>query len=260
MPLIAIDGADLEYRLIPGGADRPWLVFLHEGLGSVSLWRDFPDRLARRLGARALVYSRRGYGRSSALAAPRMPDFMHHEARVVLPAVLAAIAIERPVLVGHSDGASIALIRAADRPDDVTAAVLIAPHVFVEPITVQSIARISETYEKSDLRDRLARHHDHVDDAFRGWSRIWLSPAFRTWSLGPDVQRLAVPTLVVQGGADEYGSLAQLDAIAGTAPGPVERLILDHAGHAPHRDEEHAVLDAIVDFVERHASAARRGG
>ena len=215
MAFIDIDGITLEYRTIPGETGHaPPLVFLHEGLGSVSMWRDFPDKLTRQLRTSALVYSRRGYGQSSPLDGPRAPDFMHREALDVLPKLLSELKIEKPLLVGHSDGASIALIHAANFPHRVAATVLMAPHVLVEPISVSSIARITETYETTDLRDRLARHHAHVDDAFLGWSRIWLSPAFRTWSLGAECQRLTTPTLLIQGEDDEYGTLAQLDAIA----------------------------------------------
>ena len=251
MPHISVQGVGLEYRTIPGGADRPWLVFLHEGLGCVSLWRDFPDKVARRLGARALIYSRRGYGQSAPLAAPRAPGFMHDEALSVLPDLLDAFAIEKPILVGHSDGASIALIHATSSNRPITAAVLMAPHVFVEAVTVASIARAVEAYEAGDLRTRLAKHHAHVDDAFLGWSRIWLSPQFSTWSLGSEVARLAVPTLAIQGAGDAYGTLAQLDAISSAAPGPIQRLVLDPCGHSPHRDQEAAVLDAIAGFVGR---------
>jgi pimeloyl-ACP methyl ester carboxylesterase len=254
MAFIEIDGCQLEYRTLPGAADRSWLVFLHEGLGSVSLWRDFPGTLARRLGRRALVYSRRGYGRSDALEGPRTPDFMHREARDVLPRLLGALGIRRPILIGHSDGASIALIRAAEAPEDVEAVVAMAPHVFVEPISVKSIAQVTETYARGDLRQRLARHHTHVDDAFRGWSDIWLSPAFRDWSLLADVARLRRPTLVIQGLDDEYGTLAQVEAIAEGAAGPVQRLVLEQCGHAPHRDQEGAVLEAIGGFVEQLAT------
>lgn len=250
MPLVTIDGVSLETRLIPGDAAAPWLVFLHEGLGCVSLWRDFPDKVARRIGARALIYSRRGYGRSSALDGPRQPDFMHHEALHVLPRLLAHFGITSPVLIGHSDGASIALIHAADSAPATRATVLMAPHVFVEAISQQSIARIAELYETTDLRERLARHHDHVDDAFLGWSRIWLDPRFRTWSLGAEASRLACPSLLVQGMDDEYGTLAQLDAIAEVAPGRTQRLVLDRCGHTPFRDQEAAVLDAISGFIE----------
>jgi pimeloyl-ACP methyl ester carboxylesterase len=257
MSHIAIDGCRLEVRTLPGDAAKPWLVFLHEGLGSVSLWRDFPDKLVRRLGCRALIYSRRGYGASDGLAGPRTPSFMHDEARHVLPRLCAAFGIERPLLIGHSDGASIALIRAADAPDDVAGLVLMAPHVFVEPLCVESIARVRTTYETTDLRDRLARHHARVDDAFRGWSDIWLSPAFRDWSLIEDVSRLSRPTLVIQGTDDEYGTRAQVAAIAEAANADVQQVVLDHCGHSPHRDQEGAVLDAIAGFVGRLGISGR---
>lgn len=239
----------LETRIVPGSANRPWLVFLHEGLGSLDLWRDFPDTLARSLAAPALIYSRRGYGRSASLDAAREPDFMHREALDVLPALLAAKGISRALLIGHSDGASIALIHAASHPRLVAGVVLMAPHVFVEPVSQESIARIAELYERTDLKARLARHHQHVDDAFLGWSRIWLDPRFRAWSLGPECRRLAVPCLLIQGTHDEYGTLAQLDAIETAATGPVTRLVLDRCGHTPHRDQPAAVFAAIETFA-----------
>jgi pimeloyl-ACP methyl ester carboxylesterase len=251
MPAIDLDGRTIEYRLIPGDAAKPWLVFLHEGLGCVTLWRDFPDQLARRVGNPALIYSRFGYGQSAPLECPRTPDFMHAEARVFLPLLCAALGITAPILIGHSDGASIALIRAADIGNDIRAVVLMAPHVMVETMCVESIARIAETYETTDLRQRLAKHHRHVDDAFLGWARIWLQPQFRTWSLAADVLRLACPTLLIQGQDDVYGTLAQLDAIQSFAPGPVQRVVLARCGHAAHRDQPDAVLDAISGFIER---------
>lgn len=250
MPQIDILGREIEVRMIPGVATGcPPLVFLHEGLGSVSMWRDFPDHVARRVGAPAIIYSRFGYGKSSALNGPRTPRFMHDEALEVLPALLDALGIEAPILIGHSDGASIALIHAAASGRATTALVLIAPHVMVEPISIESIARATEAFEKTDLKQRLARHHRHVDDAFFGWSKIWLDPRFRTWSLANEAQALTVPTLLIQGEDDEYGTLTQLDAIAEVAKGRVERLVLAECGHAPHRDQEAAVLDAIVAFV-----------
>lgn len=249
MPYTVIDGIRLETRIIPGAASKPWLVFLHEGLGSVSLWRDFPDKLARRLDMPALIYSRRGYGRSDGLDGPREPDFMHREALDVLPKLLDALSIERAFLIGHSDGASIALINAAHHPERLAGAVLMAPHVLVEAISHQAIARTAETYERTGLKDRLARHHTHVDDAFYGWSRIWLDPRFRTWSLGPECTRLSIPTLLIQGEDDEYGTLVQLDAIEVAAPIPPQRLVLAKCGHSPHRDREKDVLDAIAAFT-----------
>ena len=202
-----------------------------------------------------MIYSRAGYGQSDGLTAPRTPSFMHDEALHVLPALLDHFGIEKPVLIGHSDGASIALIHAAISGRATTAAVLMAPHVFVEPCTVENIARVTETYETTDLRERLSKHHAHVDDAFLGWSRAWLDPRFRTWNLATEAQALAVPALLIQGEDDDYGTLAQLDAIADVAPGPVQRVVLSNCGHAPHRDQEAAVLDAISGFIERVVGA-----
>ncbi len=259
MPQIDINGREIEVRLIPDAATGcPPLVFLHEGLGSVSLWRDFPDHVARRVGAPAVVYSRFGYGKSAGLDGPRAPGFMHDEALDVLPALLDKLGIQAPILIGHSDGASIALIHAAMSTRATTAVVLMAPHVMVEPISVESIARVAETYEKTDLRERLARHHTHVDDAFLGWSKIWLDPRFRTWNLAKEAQALTVPALLIQGEDDEYGTLAQLDAIAEAAVGSVQRLVLAACGHTPHRDQEAAVLAAIAEFID--GVVGRRGG
>ncbi len=249
MPHAIVLNRRIEYRMILGDAGRPTLVFLHEGLGCVSMWRDFPDKLAKALGCPAVVYSRLGYGQSDGLNAGtsqrRDARFMHDEALVTLPALLDALGLHNPILIGHSDGASIALIHAASSSRPVTGLVLMAPHVFVEAVTVKSIARIAETYEVSDLRQRLAVHHAHVDDAFRGWADIWLSPTFRTWSLGAEVQALRVPTLVIQGEDDEYGTLAQVDAISGSAPGPVTRCVLANCRHSPHRDQEKTVIEAV---------------
>jgi pimeloyl-ACP methyl ester carboxylesterase len=259
MPPLTVDGRAIETRLIPGDAAKPWLVFLHEGLGSVSLWRDFPDMLARRLGMRSLIYSRFGYGRSARLDGSRKPDFMHQEALAVLPQVRTHFGIERALLVGHSDGASIGLIHAADDPASVCGLVAMAPHVFVEPICLQRIGEVKAAYEATpDLRLRLAKHHVHVDDAFLGWADIWLDDAFRAWSLAPEIARLAVPTLLIQGTDDDYGTLAQLDAITARAPltTRVQKVVLTNCGHAPHRDQRDAVLDAIGGFAGRLDVAA----
>jgi len=249
MPFATVTSRQIEYRMIPGDHAQPALVFLHEGLGSVALWRDFPDKLAGRLGARALIYSRFGYGQSDGLLAPRTPRFMHEEALDVLPALLNQFHIERPLLVGHSDGASIALIHAAASGRPVAGLVLMAPHVFVEPETVASIARIRDTYRATDLRARLAKYHAHVDDAFLGWADTWLRPEFLKWSIEDLVANVSRPMLLVQGRDDEYGTLAQLDRITARAQAPVLRLVLDRCGHAPQRDQEAAVLDAIADFA-----------
>jgi pimeloyl-ACP methyl ester carboxylesterase len=235
--------------MIPGDAAHPPLVFLHEGLGCVALWRDFPDQVARRLGTSALVYSRFGYGRSDGLRAKRTPRFMHDEALGVLPRLLDQLRLVRPLMIGHSDGASIALTHAADAGRPVAGLVLMAPHVFVERVTVESIARIRASYETTDLRSRLGKFHTHVDDAFLGWAETWLAPAFRDWSIESEVARVAAPMLLIQGEHDEYGTLEQLERIAASARAPVSRLILGNCGHSPHRDQPAAVIDAIVRFL-----------
>ena len=252
MMSIDVGGRAIEYRMIPGPVSaRPTLVFLHEGLGCAALWRDFPDKVARDLGAPALVYSRFGYGHSAGLDGPRTPRFMHEEALDVLPVLLDRLGIARPLLVGHSDGASIALIHAASSGRDVAGLVLMAPHVMVEPICVESIAHITRTYAQGPLRARLARYHARVEDAFHGWSDIWLDPAFLNWRLDDEASALSIPTLLIQGRDDEYGTLAQIDRIEQLSRGPVERLVLDDCGHSPHRDQEAAVLAAIVSFAAR---------
>jgi pimeloyl-ACP methyl ester carboxylesterase len=250
MHFATIDGRRIEYRMIPGDAlARPPLVFLHEGLGSVGLWRDFPDKLAARLGARALIYSRFGYGQSDGLQAPRTPKFMHEEALDVLPALLDQLGIDEPLLIGHSDGASIALIHSAAAGRPVAGLALMAPHAFVEQICVDSIAKIRRTYLASDLRARLAKYHTHVDDAFLGWADTWLLPEFLAWSIEDLLSRVTQPALLIQGRDDEYGTLAQLDRIAAGVSGTASRLVLEACGHAPHRDQEGAVLEAIVAFA-----------
>jgi pimeloyl-ACP methyl ester carboxylesterase len=252
MLTLSLAGRRLEYRLIPGAADRPALVFLHEGLGSAGLWRDFPDRLAARLGRRALVYSRFGYGSSDGLEAPRRPDFMHVEALEVLPALLDQLGIGTPVLVGHSDGASIALIHAARAGLPLAGLALMAPHVFVEPVCLDSIAKIRDAYCAADpdgLKARLAKYHANVDAAFLGWADIWLAPAFRAWSIEHLIGAITAPMLLIQGRDDEYGTVAQLDRIEARAKGPVSRLVMADCGHAPHRDCEAAVLEAITAFA-----------
>jgi pimeloyl-ACP methyl ester carboxylesterase len=251
MPFAILDGRGIEYAAILGdAASRSTMVFLHEGLGSVALWRDFPGKVARRLGAPALVYSRFGYGRSDGLSSKRTPQFMHEEALDVLPRLLDRLGIETPLLVGHSDGASIALIHAALSGRPVRGLVCMAPHVFVEPVCVESIARIRETYRTTDLRERLARYHARVDDAFLGWADIWLEPEFMEWSIEDALDRIEVPMLLIQGRDDEYGTLEQLDRIEARVKGPTSRLVLDDCGHSPHRDREAAAIDAIETFAK----------
>jgi len=254
MHFAEIDGRRIEYRMLPGDAAAgPPLVFLHEGLGSVALWRDFPDKVARRLGAPALVYSRFGYGRSDGRIARITPRFMHDEALDVLPVLLDRLGIARPLLIGHSDGASIALIHAAASGRPVRGLVLMAPHVFVEPICLESIARIRDTYLTTDLKQRLAKYHAHVDDAFLGWADTWLLPEFAAWSIEDLLPAVRQPMLLIQGLNDEYGTLAQLDRIEAGVKGPTSRLVLADCGHSPQRDQEAAVLDAIAAFARNNA-------
>jgi pimeloyl-ACP methyl ester carboxylesterase len=257
MPFANIEGRRIEYRMIPGEAGAQPLVFLHEGLGSVALWRDFPDKVAQRLTAPTLVYSRFGYGQSDGLLARNTPHFMHVEALQVLPALLDGLGIARPLLIGHSDGASIALIHAAAAGRAVSGLVLMAPHVFVEPICVASIGKIRASYFATDLKQRLAKYHARVDDAFLGWADAWLLPEFQAWSIEDLVARITQPMLLIQGRDDEYGTLAQLDRIEARAKGPTSRLVLAKCGHSPHRDQEAAVIDAIVGFVRQHVPEDR---
>jgi len=249
---VTVQGHRLEVEQIAGThADAPTLVFLHEGLGSVALWRDFPVQLAARTGASAFVYSRRGYGKSDRLEAPRKVDYMHEEALVVLPALLGELGISDPILIGHSDGASIALIHAGSGRWPVRALVLEAPHVFVEDVTVASIAQAKAAYRATDLGSRLGRYHDDPDHAFWGWNDIWLDPAFRTWSIEEYLPGVRCPVLAIQGADDEYGTLTQLDAIERGVPGRFERLVLADCKHTPHRDQEALALAAMAGFIER---------
>jgi pimeloyl-ACP methyl ester carboxylesterase len=243
-------GRRLEYRWIaPRDRGKPPLVLLHEGLGSAELWRDFPDRLAARTGAGALVYSRYGYGRSDVLGAPRNIHYLEHEALTSLPAVLAALRIGSPVLIGHSDGASIALIHAADGRWPVRGLVLEAPHVLVEDVTLQGIAEARSAYESGTLRDRLRPWHTDVDATFNGWADVWLEPRFRAWNIERHLPGIRCPSLVIQGQDDRYGTLAQVEAIQRGNGGPVETLTLPDCGHAPHAERADEVLHAMAGFV-----------
>jgi pimeloyl-ACP methyl ester carboxylesterase len=236
----------LETQEIPG-AD-PALVFLHEGLGSVALWRDFPARLAQATGRRALIYSRAGHGGSPAPYEPRTRRFMHDEALDVLPSLLRQRGIEAPVLVGHSDGGSIALIHASRHP--VAKLVLLAPHVFVEDLSVASIAEARETFETTDLRDRMARYHRDPETTFRLWNDIWLAPEFRDWNIEDVLPAISAPVLAIQGEHDQYGTLAQIDAIERGVAGPFERAVLQ-ARHAPHLEAPEETLQAAAEFILR---------
>jgi pimeloyl-ACP methyl ester carboxylesterase len=252
-----VDGRRIEYGFVQaaaaGGSD---LVMLHEGLGSVSMWREFPEQLARITGCRTLVYSRRGYGHSSPLDAPRSVDYMHEEARIWLPAILARLGIRRPVLFGHSDGASIALIYAASAQNDVAGIMALAPHVKVEDLTVRSIVAVKSAYMESDLPARLSRHHADVDSTFWGWNRIWLDPAFRSWNIEALLPSIHCPILAIQGENDEYGTMEQIASIARAVPG-AKLLALPACRHSPHRDQPKAVLAAAKKFVGGVGAANR---
>ena len=244
-------GHRLEWRQIRGAhRSRPTLVFLHQGLGCAAMWRDFPERLVARTGWDAVVYSRWGYGRSDARHGQWPVSFMHDEALTALPEVLAAADVADPVLVGHSDGASIALIFAGRHPDAVRALILVAPHVFVEDVCLHRIEDAGRAFEEGTLRAGLRRYHgDNTESMFRGWQGAWLASDFRTWDIRDSTARIRVPTLVVQGELDEYGTLAQVDEIAARSSGTVERLVLAGCGHEPQRDRPDEVLDAMARFV-----------
>lgn len=235
------------------GEAGPPVVLLHEGLGSVSMWRDFPERLAQQAGRPVFAYSRWGHGGSALPPAPLDDQFMHREALETLPALLDAAAVEKAVLMGHSDGGSIALIFAATNPRRTAALVLEAPHVFVEDVSIVSIERARRLYETEDLRRRLARYHGaNVDAAFHGWNDVWLANSFRLWNIEKFLPRVTCPMLLMQGEQDEYGTLAQVRAIEGQAGGEVETQILANCGHAPHRDQSDKVLARVAAFLRRH--------
>ncbi|MEP7085659.1 MAG: alpha/beta hydrolase [Betaproteobacteria bacterium] len=253
MAFLTAAGQRLEYQLIdPQRTSARWLVFLHEGLGSIAMWRDFPSRLCAAVGCRGLVFSRFGYGGSDPLTAPRLVDFMHDEALVVLPAVLDHLHITDPILFGHSDGGSIALLHAGLARRPLTAIVVLAPHVLVEDISITSIEAAKVAYDATDLREKLRRYHDDPDSAFRGWNDIWLHPDFRSWNIEACLPGIRCPVLAIQGVDDEYGTLKQIELIRrGAVNAPVELLALPDCGHSPHRDQPEAVIAATRAFIER---------
>jgi len=233
---------------------HPLIIFLHEGLGSVSAWGDFPERLCRQLNIAGLAYSRPGYGQSTPRAADEhwQPDYLHRQAKEVLPLVLEALGVDlksRSVfLLGHSDGASIALIHAAMSPTQLSGIVLMAPHIFVEDVTIDGVERAREAYLTTRLRERLSRHHRDPDSAFWGWNRIWLDPRFRSWSIAHEIGAITCPVFAMQGLQDEYATMAQLHGIAQRLP-QTRLLEIAECGHAPHRDQPDMVCAAIQDFI-----------
>ncbi|MBN8750744.1 MAG: alpha/beta hydrolase [Variovorax sp.] len=245
----------IEHRWIgpraSAAGDAPLVVFLHEGLGSVAMWKDFPDRLCAEAGVRGLVFSRPGYGRSTPRAEGEVwdVDFMHRQAHEVLPAFFDAIGLaEKPWLFGHSDGGSIALLYASRFPARVQGLVLLAPHIFVEDVTVANIELARQAYATTDLRERLARYHDDVDSAFGGWNRIWLHPPFHDWNIERELEGIRCPVLAIQGVDDEYGTLAQIRGIAARVPG-TRLLEIPACGHSPHRDQPEQVIAATAGMV-----------
>jgi pimeloyl-ACP methyl ester carboxylesterase len=251
MPFATAAGRSLAYEWIgEAGPDSPTLVFLHEGLGSIRQWRDFPAKVAAATGCRALVYDRYGYGQSDVLAEPRRTvRFMHEEALYALPDLLRSLAVEKALLVGHSDGASIALIHAG-AGYDVLGVVAMAPHVFIEPVCLTSIDKAAHTFENTDLAARLGRYHRDARKTFYGWADVWLDAEFKGWDIRDDyLPNIGCPVVAIQGHDDEYGTMAQLDAIKQQVKGPCELLKLERCGHAPFRDQPEKTLDAVVRFV-----------
>ncbi|MFI5175307.1 MAG: alpha/beta fold hydrolase [Terriglobia bacterium] len=279
----------LEYRWIgPEPGEAPTIVFLHEGLGCVGMWRDFPDLIVRESGCGALVYSRRGYGASDPVRRPRTVRFMHVEALRVLPAVIEHFDLRDFILFGHSDGASIAIIYAGAHPRSARGLILEAPHVFVEPVCIESIARIAgrpeastqrthagrgsrqnyshgnaksltteqKGYESTGLRKRLARYHGaNTDSMFRTWTKVWLRPDFRQWNIEEYLTGIEAPLLVIQGEEDEYGTLQQADTVVTQVRGHAESLVLASCGHSPHRDQPKQVMSATVQFIRQILNA-----
>jgi pimeloyl-ACP methyl ester carboxylesterase len=248
---IEIAGSRLEYCTFDPevSVDARTIVLLHEGLGSVALWKQFPERLATAVRRRVLAYSRFGYGRSDRLMRPYDALEMHEkEAREVLPAMLRELEIERPILLGHSDGASIALIHAGRAPDAVSGLIVLAPHVFVEDMCIARIERVRRAFLETDLRPKLAPYHDDPDGAFCLWNNMWLDPSFRAWNIERYLDSIECPTLAVQGFDDEYGTMEQLDRIAGRVKN-AELLKLEQCRHSPHRDQPERLLQAIAMFL-----------
>jgi len=246
---LTVQGRSLEILRLPAkNQAAPELVFLHEGLGSVSLWKDFPARVAHATGCPVTVYSRYGSGDSELLTSPHAVTYMHDEAQKTLPDLLAQLKIENPILVGHSDGGSISLIYAGTF-HHVRGLILLAPHVFVEDLSVQSIAEAKVRFETTNMPEKMARHHKDAARTFWAWNDIWLHPEFRHWNIEEYLPRISCPILAIQGRDDQYGTMAQVEAIARQAGGPVEILALDDCRHSAHRDQPEAVLDAICRFV-----------
>lgn len=251
-PLV-VGGKRLEYACYgPPPGEAPTIVMLHEGLGCVALWRDFPERVAAATGMGVFAYSRAGYGQSDPVELPRPLDFMTREATGVLPAVLDAIGFERGILFGHSDGATIAAIHAGSVEDfRVRGLILMAPHFFTESGGLAAIAAAKAEYDAGDLWARLAKYHADPDIAFRGWNDCWLDPSFKAWNVAEVIDYFRIPALAIQGRDDQYGTLAQIAEVETRSYAPVETLILDDCRHAPHQERPEEVLAALAEFTAR---------
>lgn len=253
---VIVDGKRLETHWIGHErSDQPVIVMLHEGLGSIALWKDFPEQLASRSGCAVLIYSRYGHGSSDKLMEKRPVSFMHREGEVVLPELLDKLSIERPILLGHSDGGSISIIFAGKYPERPRALILEAPHVFVEDLSVASITQAKLNYETTDLGQKLSRYHAHVDATFWGWNDIWLDPNFRDWNIEEYLTAIRCPVLCIQGENDEYGTRAQVDAIAAQVQ-QTEIMMLPDCKHSPHRDQPEKTLERIAEFVAKVSRSA----
>ena len=251
MPYAVAAGRSVHYQWVgEASSGKPALVFLHEGLGSIGQWRDFPTRVAAATGCRALVYDRYGYGQSDILAEPkRTVRFMHDEALIALPEFLHHLQIEEPILIGHSDGASISLIYAGAHA--VRGVVAMAPHVFIEPLCLKSIDKAAEAFENTDLKDRLGKYHRDARKTFYGWADVWLEAEFKGWDIRDDyLPKVRCPVLAIQGHDDEYGTMEQLEEIKRRVSGPCELVKLEKCGHAPFRDQPEAVLSNVDSFVK----------
>ena len=250
---LSVDGKNLEYAcwgLSP--SEAPTLVMLHEGLGCVALWRDFPEQLAAATGFGVFVYSRAGYGQSSTAELPRPIDYMTREAIDILPQVLRHIGFQRGVLLGHSDGASIAAIYAGSIEDyRIRGLILIAPHFFTEEMGLEEIANAKTIYETTDMKSRMAKYHRDPDNAFRGWNDAWLNPEFEDWNVSEVIDYLRIPVLAVQGVNDPYGTLAQIEEIEQRIYSPVDTETIEECGHAPHLEFPERTIAAVSEFCAR---------
>ena len=259
MSFITVQGHRIEFVRLPSAHPMegyPSIVFLHEGLGSVAMWRDFPQIVADATGCESVVYSRYGYGKSDPITRPHDVDFMHNEGLNVLPELLDKLSLHKPILLGHSDGASIALICAGGTKVPLTGVIVMAPHVLVEDVCIRSIVAAKAIYDdpETHLRERLAKFHAHVDSAFRGWNDVWLHPQFPFWNIEEYLPTISCPILAIQGEDDEYGTMHQLHRIARHAK-DVQLLKLAVCRHSPHKDQPEAVLEEVGAFVQRLMSS-----